>query len=160
MVDVIMTGIVARYVLSGHVNIRKQAKHVAMIMSSVRLDPLVTDYYYEPAEPLLKQHLCGQMHNLIMSTNKFIPRNGFSRNELNVINFTYMLRIYLPENFPLTYRNETYVDIDNKMANHIYENICISSEKRAYSMEQPPSLVATAMLLVFGMQIRGLLFYM
>ena len=164
LIDIILVGIVGRYMLFGHIHIQKQMKHIATIMNTTELNPLVTDYYYKPATQLLTYGLCNQMYHIVSTKNRFIYQNplyhDYSKRELQRLNDAYMEYVYLPQNFPLTYRNTTYVAMTNETANYIYKIICNNqingiNEPRIYST----SLSTTIMLFLFGLQIRGLLYF-
>lgn len=163
LIDIILVGIAARYMLFGHIHIQKQMKHIATIMNTTQLNPMVTDYYYKPARELLSYGLCNQIYRIVSTKNRFIYQNSlyhdYSKHELQQLNAAYMEYVYLPHHFPLTYRNTTYVAMTNETANYIYKIIC---NNQGIDMSLSPmystSITTTIMLLLFGLQIRGLLY--
>lgn len=164
MIDIILAGIVARYFLFGHIHIQRQMKHVTRIMNTIELDPLVTDYYYKQPTQLLTYGLCNQMYHMVSAKNRFIYQNPlyhtYDKNELYRLNAAYMEHVYLPGNFPLTYRNTTYIAMTNETANYIYKTICNNRDIDIYvSPVYSTSITTTIMLLLFGLQIRGLLYF-
>lgn len=107
---------------------RRQLQHVNTICSTNTLNALSSDYNTDKA---LHNHvLCPYLRDVVRSGTS-VPYH-FSDIELVKLDTLYMSLVYNPRNFPYTFRNNVYVDIDSVTANEIFRYVC-----REYYAEDP-----------------------
>lgn len=123
-----------------------QKQNYNSIMKTNIINPLNTDFIYDL--PVHNYNLCPLLHNYVWSTRIFpkdrpiyrVPQHmishNFTNNELNKINIKFIELIYTPKNYPLTYRDNVYSNIDNSTANRIYYLVC----KDYYRGEPSPTM--------------------
>ena len=105
----------------------RQLQHVNTIRSTNQLNALSSDYYTD--KPLHNSALCPYLRDVVL------PPYHFSDIELVKLDTLYMSLVYNKRNFPYTFRNNVYVDIDNDTANEIFRYVC----REYYSADPSPN---------------------
>jgi hypothetical protein len=109
----------------------RQLQHVNTIRSTNQLNALSSDYYTD--KPLHNSALCPYLRDVV--GNGTSPPYHFSDIELVKLDTLYMSLVYNKRNFPYTFRNNVYVDIDNDTANEIFRYVC----REYYSADPSPN---------------------
>ena len=108
---------------------KRQIQHIESICSTNKLNALSSDDY--TSKPLQNYALCHFLHETIQDNNMSEPY-VFSDIDLHKINMLYMSLVYNKKNFPYTFRNDVYINIDNDVVNEIIRFAC-----RTYYSEDP-----------------------
>ena len=107
----------------------QQMKHIESICSTNKLNALKSDYYTD--KPLHNHVLCPFLHETIKDNNISAPY-VFSEIYLHKINMLFMSLVYNKKNFPYTFRNNVYINMDNDDVNKIVRFVC-----RTYYSDDP-----------------------
>jgi hypothetical protein len=144
---------------------KRQQRHIANIIKSNELNILQSES--DDYLPMHNYQLCPLLHKFIWS-NRVFPKNqpiyqvepymvshDFTKYELSIITREYLDKIYNSDNFPLTYREHVFVNIDNSTANEMYYGVC----KDYYTGEPSPImpvLFSIGMIVTIMLHIGGI----
>ena len=136
---------------------KKQHAYILKVLSTNELNALKTEDYVGRANH--NYALCGTMNRTVMidSVPSFVsnhPLHDFTKRELAVLNQEYMEKIYNPCNFPITYRNFSYVSMSNDTANSIFHQVCYDYYKEKQS-EYPGYFIGLLMIAIVALKELG-----
>lgn len=136
---------------------KKQHDYILNVLSTDEVNALKTEDYIGRANH--NYALCETMNHMVMidSIPRFIgskPIHDFTKRELSLLNQEYMEKIYNPCNFPITYRNFSYVSMSNNTANTIFHQVCYDYYKEKQS-EYPGYLIGVLMIAIVSLKELG-----
>lgn len=141
-----------------------QRQNINNILHTKNINPLNTEDIYEL--PRQNYILCPLLHSFVWS-HRMLPKNrpisqvpphmvshSFTQKQLAIISEEYRELAYNPENFPITYRSDVSINIDNSTANRIYYIIC-KDYYRGEPSHVMPVIFSAGMIIAVTLHILG-----